>query len=122
LAFFLASPSTTPKNPLRQTSKIELNRNSHQSNEDYNNQQRNRKRSLFFLEQFPYPLENDFRDDFNQRKIILFGITPKRYDNHKTRGRKLIRQELGSIGLRSENFEPNESAIIVNFSPASTKN
>jgi hypothetical protein len=80
LFFFLASPSTTPKNPLRQTSKIELNRHSHQTNEEYNNQQRNRKRSLFYLEQFPYPLEDDFRDDFNQRKIILFGITPKRYD------------------------------------------
>jgi hypothetical protein len=76
---FLASPSTTPKNHLRQTSKIDLNRHSHQSNEDFNNQQRNRKRCLFYLEQFPYPLEEDFRDDFNQRKIILFGITPKRY-------------------------------------------
>ncbi|CAF1122651.1 unnamed protein product [Adineta steineri] len=73
-----SSPSTTPKTHLRQTSKIELNRNSHQTNEDCNNQQRNRKRCLFFLEQFPYPLEDDFRDDFNQRKIILFGITPKR--------------------------------------------
>ncbi|CAF0940583.1 unnamed protein product [Rotaria sordida] len=73
-----SSPSTTSKNHLRQTSKIELNRNSHQSNEDFNNQQRNRKRCLFYLEQFPYPLDEDFRDDFNQRKIILFGITPKR--------------------------------------------
>jgi hypothetical protein len=75
---------------LRQTSKIELNRNLHQSNEDYNNQQRNRKRSLFYLEQFPYPLEEDFRDDFNQRKIILFGITPKRYDSLNRFHRKII--------------------------------
>ncbi|CAF2948839.1 unnamed protein product [Rotaria sp. Silwood2] len=74
-----SSPSTTPKNHLRQTSKMELNRNSYQSNEDFNIQQRNRKRCLFYLEQFPYPLDEDFRDDFNQRKIILFGITPKRY-------------------------------------------
>jgi mediator of RNA polymerase II transcription subunit 12 len=73
-----SSPSTTPKHPLRQTSKIEFNRNSHQTNEDFNNQQRNRKRCLFYLDQFPYPLEDDFRDDFNQRKIVLFGITPKR--------------------------------------------
>jgi len=73
-----ASPSTTPKHPLRQTSKIEFNRNPHQTNEDFNNQQRNRKRCLFYLDQFPYPLEDDFRDDFNQRKIVLFGITPKR--------------------------------------------
>ena len=73
-----ASPSTTPKTHLRQTSKMDLNRNSHQANEDLNNQQQNRKRSLFYLQQFPYPLEEDFRDDFNQRKIILFGITQKR--------------------------------------------
>ncbi|CAF4050645.1 unnamed protein product, partial [Rotaria magnacalcarata] len=73
-----SSPSTTPKNHLRQTSKIELHRNPHQSNEEFMNQQRNRKRCLFYMEQFAYPLEEDFRDDFNQRKIILFGITPKR--------------------------------------------
>lgn len=79
LLFFLASPSTTPKTHLRQTSKLDLNRTSHQSSEEFHNQQRNRKRCLFYLEQFPYPLDEEFRDDFNQRKIILFGITPKRY-------------------------------------------
>ena len=76
--FCLASPSTTPKNPLRQTSRIELSRTSYQTIEEFNNHQRSRKRCLFYLDQFPYPLEEDFRDDFNQRKIILYGITPKR--------------------------------------------
>jgi len=77
---------------------MEFNRNSHQSNEDYNNQQRNRKRCLFYLEQFPYPLEDDFRDDFNQRKIILFGITPKRYDNHSSSGSRILERAGGGGG------------------------
>ena len=63
---------------MRHTSKLDLHRAPQQSSEEWNNQQRNRKRCLLYLEQFPYPLEEDFRDDFNQRKIILFGITAKR--------------------------------------------
>ncbi|CAF4183789.1 unnamed protein product, partial [Rotaria sp. Silwood2] len=107
------SPSTTPKNHLRQTSKMELNRNSYQSNEDFNIQQRNRKRCLFYLEQFPYPLDEDFRDDFNQRKIILFGITPKR-DEAK-------RQLKTNVRLLSSLFKLRNCLETTNESPPFTR-
>ncbi|CAF2400021.1 unnamed protein product [Rotaria sp. Silwood2] len=108
-----SSPSTTPKNHLRQTSKMELNRNSYQSNEDFNIQQRNRKRCLFYLEQFPYPLDEDFRDDFNQRKIILFGITPKR-DEAK-------RQLKTNVRLLSSLFKLRNCLETTNESPPFTR-
>lgn len=55
-----------------------MNRTQQPSADELNQQARKRKRSLLYLEQFPYPLDNDFRDDFNQRKILLYGITWKR--------------------------------------------
>lgn len=72
------SPSTTPKTLMRQGSKIDFNRTQPINAEESHNQQRTRKRCLLYLEQFPYPLEDDFRDEFNQRKIMLFGISSKR--------------------------------------------
>ena len=77
--FCLASPSTTPKTFVRQSSKIDVTRCQPISSDESIIQQRNRKRCILYLEQFPYPLEKDYRDDFNQRKILLYGITRKRY-------------------------------------------
>ena len=112
----LESPTTTNKpNPLRQNSKIDFNRSmtTHQIHDEQQIQQRIRKRSLFYLEQFPYPLEEDFRDEFNQRKILLYGITPRRDE--------IKRQLKQNIRLLSSLFKLKNCLDTTNENPPFTR-